>query len=75
MSEVTIKLLNGNIIKSGCSTPDFISGEYVQLCNSEGKEIAYWDHSEWQEDPILVMGAILNSAAGFYINTIKRLNE
>lgn len=35
--------------------------EYVRTVDPFGREIAYWDHEEWQRDPRIVMGAILGS--------------
>ena len=46
---------------------DFLSGDYVRLCRPNGDEFLYWDAEEWKTDPVLVMGAIINSAAGFRV--------
>lgn len=35
--------------------------EYVRTVDALGREIAYWDQAEWQEDPATVMGAIIGS--------------
>lgn len=32
---------------------------YVRVCDSQGRECAYWTSQEWQDDPEVVMGAIL----------------
>lgn len=67
--EVVVTLAGGWSLRSGCSPEagDFVSGEYVRLCRPDGEEHLYWDHHEWQVDPILVMGAIINSAAGLIV--------
>lgn len=57
--ERVVQLANGRTLRSGSKTHE--AGDYVRLCDKTGKELAYWDHKEWQEDPIVVMGAILNS--------------
>lgn len=62
--EVVVKLANGNTLRSGSSSHDFTSGEYVSLCGPDGDEMLYWDSDEWRCDPVLVMGAIMNTAAG-----------
>jgi hypothetical protein len=76
-NEVVVKLDSGLSLRSG-NTQDgsYASGEYVRLCDERGEEIIYWAYDEWENDPILVMGAIINAAArfrpaGFVIN----LNE
>jgi len=65
MEEVIVRLADGCTLCSG--SENRIAGDYVRLCDPDGEEIAYWDHLEWQEDPILVMGAIIQSAAGVRI--------
>ncbi|MDT0618466.1 hypothetical protein RM531_08250 [Salinisphaera sp. P385] len=66
--EVSVALADGWSLRSGVYKPDdsdaLTSGEYVRLCRPDGSEYQYWDQSEWQEDPGLVMGAIMNAAAG-----------
>lgn len=37
--------------------------DYVRVCDPLGREIAYWVSREWQDDPELVMGAILGALA------------
>ena len=69
-NEVVCKLANGWSLRSGgppnpLHCAGFTSGGYVRLCKPDGTEHLYWDHSEWEEDPICVMGAIINAAAGF----------
>lgn len=68
-SEVVVQLADGWSLRSGVYDKDdpeaFTSGEYVRLVDPDGIEYCYWDESEWHDDPALVMGAILNSAAGF----------
>lgn len=33
--------------------------DYVRITDLEGNEVVYWHFNEWQEEPQLVMGAIL----------------
>lgn len=60
--EIVVKLSDGWSLRSGSET--FVSGDYVRLCAPDGEEVIYWHHDEWERDPQLVMGAIMNSAAG-----------
>jgi hypothetical protein len=65
---VVLKLADGWELHSGLYDPDsteFTCGEWVSLHRPDGSEYVYWDASEWQTDPELVMGAIINSAAGY----------
>lgn len=68
MGEIVVKLADGWTLRSGVYAPNdpdsLTSGEYVRLCRPDGSEYAYWDQDEWATDPALVMGAIINSAAG-----------
>ena len=52
---------NGNKIIS--TSEKHMAGDYVRVVSKDGVEIGYWDNLEWQEDPIVVMGAILRCAA------------
>ncbi len=72
--EVVIDLRDGCTLRSGVykvNEPNLISGEYVRLCDADGKEILYWDQDEWRDDPALVMGAIMNAAAGLRIEGVS----
>ena len=60
IGEIIVKLENGNTIRSASST--HAAGDYVRVCNKLGEELVYWDHAEWAESPVEVMGAILISA-------------
>ena len=66
--EVVVKLADGWTLRTSVYDKDTVgaltSGEYVRLCRPNGDEYAYWDQEEWRADPALVMGAIMNSAAG-----------
>lgn len=66
--ESVAALADGWSLRSGVydqAAPDALtSGEYVRLCRPDGTEYAYWDAEEWTTDPALVMGAIINAAAG-----------
>ena len=61
-NEVVVQLVDGWSLRSSSGT--LMSGDYVRLCDTAGVEVLYWDRTEWMEDPELVMGAILNTAAG-----------
>lgn len=67
--EVVVTLMSGWTLRSGIYDLEHVnddapvSGEYVRLVDPTGKEILYWDNSEWEADPTLVMGAIINTAA------------
>lgn len=61
-AEVIVRLADGWSLQSGSDTHR--SGDYVRLCSPDGREHAYWHYEEWQEQPVLVMGAIINAAAG-----------
>lgn len=65
--EVVVKLADGHTLRSGSTNDAFISGEWVRLCDPKGKELLYWHNDEWKEDPILVVGAIINAAAGLRV--------
>jgi hypothetical protein len=70
--EVVVALANGYTLRSGAE--DRISGEYVRLCDPDGYEVMYWHHDEWDADPIMVMGAILNSAAGLLVDGLEHVS-
>jgi hypothetical protein len=68
--EIVVELANGWTLRSGVydpATSPFTCGEYVRLVRPDGIEHLYWDQEEWRTDPALVMGAIINSAAGYAI--------
>lgn len=60
--EVVVRLADGWTIRSAAA--ELTSGEYVRICRPDESEYVYYHHNEWQEDPVLVMGAIINIAAG-----------
>ena len=61
MSEVQVETVYGEKLcfKSFEESP--LGCEYVRIINSEGKEVAYWSSSEWRDDPVSVMGAIMGA--------------
>lgn len=59
--EVVIELKDGRTVRS--SSAEYIAGDYVRICDKFGKELSYWDNKEWEEEPIVVMGAIINCIA------------
>lgn len=58
-----IRFRDGSYACSG-SDGTYECGDYVAIFSPMGDEIAYWDHREWQTDPVLVMGAIISAMAG-----------
>ena len=58
--EIKIPVANGCTLRS--SSEKFMAGDYVRLCDPKGHELCYWDNVEWNEDPIIVMGAIIMAA-------------
>lgn len=67
-NEIVVSLADGWTLRSGLSPAgkgEFTTGEYVRICKPDGTEFAYWDNAEWEEDPVNVMGAIVNVMAGY----------
>ena len=62
-SYVELVLTNGYRIVSHGGM--YLSGSDVHVLDKSGNEVGFWIVDEWAEDPELVMGAILNCAAGF----------
>jgi hypothetical protein len=57
--EVVIPLKHGSIV---CGPGhDYDLGGFVQILDDSGKEYAYWECNEWEEDPECVMGAIFGA--------------
>lgn len=71
--EVVVRLADGCTLRSGVydeSAPDrLVCGDFVRLCDPDGDELLFWDAEEWATDPALVMGAIVNAAAGLRFHT------
>ncbi len=59
--EKIVKLSKGYTVRS--SSNDYVSGDYVRICNPEGKEIIYWHYEEWANEPVRIMGSIINCMA------------
>ena len=65
--EVVVRLADGSSLRSGvyeARRGGPAAGEYARIVEANGQEYLYWDSSEWLDDPELVMGAIINTAAG-----------
>ena len=60
--EFVLELSNGNTIRTGTYEGNPAGSSYVRICAPGGRETGYWAHTEWSEDPQLVMGAILGAA-------------
>jgi hypothetical protein len=61
--ETVVHLADGCQIRTGPGEYHE-AGEYVRILDQVGTELHYWHHEEWIADPVSVMGAILNCAAG-----------
>lgn len=61
-AELIIPLPNGGSLCCGAVPSGQMYGDYVRICDAKGNEILYWDCQEWQEDPVLVMGAIFGAS-------------
>jgi hypothetical protein len=60
--ECVIPLVNGNTIRADSYGANEAGSSYVRICGPDGGEVAYPSCDEWQQDPQLVMGAILGAA-------------
>lgn len=60
--QCVIKLVNGNYIVTDTYRTNPEGSSYVTVLDDEAQEIAHWVYDEWQDDPQLVMGAILGAA-------------
>jgi hypothetical protein len=68
LNEVVVPLAGGFSLRCGADEDcPYEVGTYVRLCNPDGAEVCYWDHQEWADNPELVMGAIMRSAAGYRV--------
>lgn len=61
--EYIVWLANGYSIRTDSYDDNEAGSSYVRVVNDVGHEVAYWVYDEWEEDPQLVMGAILGSCA------------
>jgi len=57
-----IEVAGGCTIRTDSAEASPAGSSYVRVCTPDGSEIGYWDSAEWQEEPELVMGAILGAA-------------
>jgi len=71
MDELIITLKDGCTLRVGHDEDSGRYGQYVRVCEPDGKEVQYWHHNEWQEDPILVMGALMCTAAGSRLQIVE----
>ena len=54
-SECSIKVPNGRLV-----SPSFPTDcDYIRIVNDEGYEVVYWHYNEFEEDPKLVLGALM----------------
>ena len=58
--ELQLDLTNGFSLRTGDA--ELLGGDYVRLVDPDGCEVLYWDHQEWVDDPVVVMGAIIAAA-------------
>ena len=71
--DYSVELADGRRIISGSDTignngETYPLGDFIQILTPDGEEVAYWDHSEWVENPESTMDAIINTASGMKIN-------
>ncbi|MDA8139795.1 MAG: hypothetical protein M0036_14185 [Desulfobacteraceae bacterium] len=71
--ETVVSLTENYTLRSG--SDEFMAGDYVRLCGPDGAELEYWHYDEWRDDPQLVMGAIMRSAAGLKINRFPSMGD
>jgi hypothetical protein len=57
-AEAVIELASGCEVRCPPGSEDC---EYVRIVNADGCELAYWHYTEFQEDPVLVLGALLGA--------------
>jgi hypothetical protein len=60
--ECIIRIAGGGEIRTDSYEDNPAGSSYVRVVNRDGAEIGYWTTEEWEEDPALVMGAILGAA-------------
>lgn len=60
-SEVALLLENGNYLVAQSFDQNHNGTQYVRICDSQGKELYYWDAQEWADEPQNVMGAIIGA--------------
>jgi hypothetical protein len=60
LGELAIPLPNGGTLC--CQHDNDLFGESVHIRDADGNEILMWSYTEWEEDPVLVMGAIFGAA-------------
>jgi hypothetical protein len=62
--EITIPLPNGGSLRCGPGE-SFMSGGYLRICDGEGRELLYWDKSEWEieGEGEFVIGAVFRAAS------------
>jgi hypothetical protein len=54
---IKIPLANGFSLNTDADNP----GEFISLHDSDDGPLFYWDHVEWAEDPVGVIGAIFKA--------------
>lgn len=57
---------SGREIRTNAGAPGeaIVGADYIRVLDAQGRELAYWSHTEWAEEPVEVLGAILGAAAG-----------
>jgi hypothetical protein len=60
IEEVIVPVANRCTLRSG--SEEYVAGDYIRLVAPDGEELAYWDNLEWKEDPVGVMGAIMQAS-------------
>lgn len=65
--EVVVRLADGWSLRSGSPILGLMSGDYVRLVRPDGSEYCYWHHNEFEDDSAVVLGAVINAAAGYRV--------
>lgn len=73
--ELTIPLPNGGTLRCGPGH-DYDWGGYIRICDARGKELLYWESSEWelQGEGESVIGAAF-AAALKPISEIRKIGK
>jgi len=59
--EVFVDTVGGEKLVFSSYRADPEGATYVRIVDERGVELLYWTCQEWEEDPVLVMGAILGA--------------
>lgn len=60
-AETTVQAHTGFYLKCPSHEQCPEGADYLRVCDPLGREVAYWTHEEWREDPLGVMGAVMGA--------------